>query len=189
MSFVSRNAKRRLGALAALLVAAAVAVGSGANFTSASANPSNTFATGTLSHTNSKNNAAILTATAMKPGDPATVGTVDIQNSGSASGTFTLAKSAITNSDAANPLSTKLTVVVNDCGTFTGATPPSCASPTQLYSGTIGAMGTLPLGSFPAGTQHRYEFRVTFPDGGTGGADNAYQGDNMSVQYDWNATS
>src|SRR3954462_3888993 len=83
---LKRNPKRRLGALAALLAAGAVAVGSGANFTASTANPSNTFATGALSMVTSKDSAAILTASAMKPGD-SVAGTVDIQNSGTMAGT------------------------------------------------------------------------------------------------------
>jgi hypothetical protein len=185
---LSRNPKRRLGALAALLTATAVAVGSGANFTASSANPSNTFSTGSLSILNSKEGAAILTASGMKPGDAATVSTVDIKNTGTISGVFSLSKSNISDSDGSNPLSQKLDVVIADCGLWSGATPPSCASPTQKYSGKISAMGTIALGTFAANDHHRYQFSVSFPDGGAG-ADNAYQGDNTSVQYDWNATS
>ncbi len=49
-------------------------------------------------------------------------------------------------------------------------------------------MGTLPLGSFVAGATRRYAFSVTFPDGGSGGADNAYGGATTSVGYLWTAT-
>ena len=185
---LSRNFKRRLAALAALLAATAVAVGSGANFTASSANPSNTFSTGTLSMLNSKDGAAILTASGMKPGDPATVGTVDIKNTGSITGTFSLSKSNISDSDSSNPLSQKLDVVISDCGLWSGGTPPSCTGATVKYSGKIASMGSITLGSFVANDNHRYQFSVSMPDGGAG-ADNAYQGDTTSVEYDWNATS
>ena len=181
---LSRNPKRRLGALASLLVAGAVAVGSGANFTAASANPSNTFSTGTLSMINSNSGAAVLTAPAMKPGDSAT-GTVDIQNSGSITGTFSLAKSNINDSDATNPLSQELTVTIADCGLWSGGVAPSCSGATQKYSGTIAAMGTLALGSFASNDKHRYQFTVTLPSG----AGDVYQGDSTSVEYDWSAVS
>src|SRR3954449_2731942 len=92
---LKRNPKRRLGALAALFAAGAFAVGSGANFTATSANPSNTFSTGTLSMLNSKDGSAVLTASGMKPGDPATTGTVDIKNTGTISGVFSLSKSNV----------------------------------------------------------------------------------------------
>lgn len=190
MSHITRirqNPKRRLAALAALLAAGAVAVGSGANFSSSSANPSNTFSSGTLSQSNSKSNAAVLTASGMKPGDPATTGTVDIHNDGSVGGTFTLSKSALTNSDATNPLSGKLDVVISDCGLWASGTAPSCTGASQKYSGKLGAMGTIALGSYGAGDKRRYHFSVSFPDGGSG--DDVYQGDSTSLQYDWNASS
>jgi hypothetical protein len=39
------------------------------------------------------------------------------------------------------------------------------------------------------GSDHRYQFTVNFPDGGAGGADNAYQGASTTVEYDWSSTS
>src|SRR3984885_7282895 len=81
--------RKVLLAFGALMLAAAIAVGSGANFNSTSANPSNVFTAGTISHSNSKANAAILTASNMVPGGTST-GTVDIKNTGSVAGVFTL---------------------------------------------------------------------------------------------------
>jgi hypothetical protein len=188
LTALRRNPKRRLGALSALALSGAIVVGSGANFSSASANPANTFATGTLTQVNSKDSAAILTASNLMPSQTAT-GTVDIQNTGSGAAPFTLAKSSVTDSDTTNRLSAKLTLVVKDCGPWSGGTAPSCTSPTQVYSGTVASMGTLALGSYAASDKHRYQFDVTFPDGGSGGADNAYEGDNMSVRFDWTATA
>ena len=52
--------KRTIGVLALALAAVGVAVGSGANFSAQSANPSNTFTAGTLTMANSKDGAAIL---------------------------------------------------------------------------------------------------------------------------------
>ena len=73
--------RKVLLAFGALLVVAAVAVGSGANFNSTSANPSNVFTAGTISSSNSKANAAILTASNIVPGNSAT-GSVTIKNTG-----------------------------------------------------------------------------------------------------------
>jgi spore coat-associated protein N len=184
---LSRKTTRRLAALGLLLVAVAVAVGSGANFTAAAANPSNAFSTGTLAQTNSKDNAAILTASGLRPGDSSS-GTVDIQNSGSLSGQFSLARGATTDTDVTNPLSAKLNLVVTDCGAFNGTTAPDCATGTQKYSGTIAAMPKLTLTTFAAGEKRRYRFVVAFPDGGAG-ADNAYQGDSTTVEYTWSTAS
>jgi len=176
--------RRVLGAACAVSVAGAVVVGSGANFTSVSANPGNSFTTGTLTHANSKANAAILTATGIKPGDT-TTGTVDITNTGNLAATFTLKKLSVTSSDAANPLAGKLDLVVADCGT-PEAGAGVCTTPVTKYSGKIDAMGDTALGSFAAAGAKRYKFSVTFPNG-TPAADNPYQGDNTSVEYQWEA--
>jgi spore coat-associated protein N len=180
LDFVARHPLRVLGALSALIAAVAVAVGSSASFTATSANPSNTFAAGTLSILNSN---LVLTASGMKPGDFAT-GTVDVQNTGSLSGAFSLSRSNIVNSDALNPLSAQLNLVVKDCGDFSSGTPTCDAGDPVKYSGTIAAMGATALGTFAADEQHRYEFVVTFDSN----AGNAYQGDNSSVQFDWDAS-
>jgi hypothetical protein len=182
MAYVTRHPRRALLALAALTASVAVAVGSSASFSASSANPSNTFAAGTLTILNSKEGTAVLTASNMKPGDSST-GTVDVQNTGSLSGAFTLAKSGVVDSDGTNPLSAKLDLVVKDCGDFSSGTPTCDAGDPQKYSGTISAMGTVALGTFAANEKHRYEFTVTF----NSSANNNYQGDTSSVQFDWNA--
>ena len=127
--------------------------------------------------------AAILNASNWKPGDTST-GTVDIQNTGSLSGTFSLSRTALSNSDGSNPLSDKINLVVKDCGDFSSGTPTCDAGDPQKYSGTISAMGTVALGTFAANEKHRYEFTVTF----NASANNNYQGDTSSVQFDWNAS-
>jgi hypothetical protein len=177
--------KLTLAALATSLAAVGLAVGSGADFTSASANPSNTFSAGTLSESNSKDNAAILTASGLKPGGTAT-GSVTIANTGSIPGTFSLSKSNLTNpvlGTGGEKLSDQLDLLVKD-GSVT------------VYSGKLGAMGTLSLDgdTVAAGTQqfgtsgatatHTYAFTVTLP-AATG---NAYQGTSTSVQFDWSST-
>jgi hypothetical protein len=175
-----------LGALLTLLLAAGAVVGSGADFTASSANPANTFASGTLTIGNSKAATAVLSASNLRPGDPASTGLVDIQNTGSLSGTFTLSRGTVTDSDTANPMSAKLDVIVTDCGTFTGATPPVCGDgdDTTKYTGTLAAMGTSnALGSYAANAQHRYRFSVAL----NSSAGNAYQGDSSTVQFDFNA--
>jgi spore coat-associated protein N len=179
--------RRVLLAFGGLMVAAALAVGSGANFNSTSANPSNVFTAGTISHSNSKSSAAILTAANMVPGGTAT-GTVDIKNTGSASGVFTLAHTVAVDAPVSPGLSKKLTMTVTDNGDPTCVS--SCPAATSVYAGTMYAMpATIALGSFAPGATHRYTFVVTFPDGGTGGADNAYQGASTTVEYDWSSTS
>ena len=57
-------------------------------------------------------------------------------------------------------MSTKLNLVINDCGTDL-----DCAlggAPTLVYSGSIAGMGTgIALGTFNGGQGHRYEFIPT----------------------------
>jgi spore coat-associated protein N len=179
-----------LGALLTLLLAAAAVVGSGADFTASSANPSNTFASGTLTIANSKEGTAVLTASNLKPGGTAATGTVDIENTGSLSGAFTLSRTAPVDSDGSNPLSGKLNLTVVDCGTFSG-TAPTCGDGddvTKYSGGTIAQMGTAGhlisgLGTYAANEKHRYQFTVQLD----GSAGNAYQGGTSSVEFDWNA--
>ena len=182
----SASPRKVLVALLLVLAAAGVAIGSGANFNSASASPSNTFSSGTLSQSNSKANQAILTASNLKPGGSST-GTVDIANTGSVTGVFSLTKSTPSDTPASPALSSKLTLVITDQG------DPDCRSgcpaASTVYSGTLAGMGAISLGTFTAGAKHRYQFAVTFPDSGTQGGDNAYQGASTTVDYTFTAAS
>jgi hypothetical protein len=175
--------KRTLAVLVGVLAAVGVAVGSGANFTAQSANPSNTFTAGTLTMANSLDGAAILSASNMKPGDTAQ-GIVDIQNTGSLAGSFALDRSALNDSDGANPMSAQLDLVVKDCGDFSSGTPTCDGADPNRYSGTLAAMnGSSALGSFAANDKHRFQFTVTF----NSAAGNAYQGDSSTASFQWNA--
>jgi spore coat-associated protein N len=179
--------RKVLLAFGALLVVAAVAVGSGANFNSTSANPSNVFTAGTISHSNSKASSAILTASNIVPGNTAT-GTVDIKNTGSASGTFTLTHTTPVDTPVSPGLAKKLTLTIVDQGDPACVT--TCPAFVTVYSGTINAQpASIPLGAFAPGVTHKYVYTMTFPDGGTGGADNAYQGASTTVDYNWSSTS
>jgi spore coat-associated protein N len=185
LQVLAANPRLALGALVTLLLAAGAVVGSGADFTATSANPSNTFSSGTLTMGNSNAGTAILTASNLRPGEAPQAGTVDIENTGSLSGAFTLVRGAVTNSDTTNPLDAKLNVTVVDCGTFAGATPPTCGDGDDAgkYSGTLAAMGTTALGTYNANVKHRYRFTVALD----GSAGNVYQGDSATVAFDFNA--
>jgi hypothetical protein len=184
LSILINRPKRTLIALTAMLVAVGVAVGSGANFTATSANPSNTFASGTLSIDNSNEGVAIFTPTNMRPGSPSHTGVVDIKNTGSLAGTFSLSRTNLTNSDATNPLAGKINLVVKDCGTFASGTPTCDAGDPDVYTGTLAAMSSaVALGSYAASEKHRYEFTATLDSS----ADDNYQGDNASARFQWDA--
>jgi hypothetical protein len=181
---------RMLAGLSAALVATSVAVGSGADFTSRSSNPSSTFTAGTLAMDNSKDAAAIFNPSNMKPGGAPQTGTVDIENKGSLAGAFTLTRDQLSNTDtgATNPtaFATKVNLVVTDCGEFAGATAPTCgdAGDREVYSGTLAAMDALEaLGDYSAGEKHRYQFAADLDSS----AGNEYQGDSSSARFVWDA--
>ncbi len=170
-----------------LLVAAALAFGSGANFNSTRASPSDVFTAGAMSSSNSKANAAILTASNIVPGNTAT-GTVEIKNTGSASRTFTLTHTAPVDTPVSPGLSKKLTLTIVDQGDPTCTI--ACPANVTLYTGTINAQpATITLGVFAPGATHRYVYTMTFPDGGVNGADNVYQGASTTVGYSWSYSS
>jgi spore coat-associated protein N len=189
---LAANPRRALAALATVLVAVGITGASGANFNAQTANPANTFTAGTLSMSNSKLNAAILTASNMRPGDPASTGTVDIANTGSLSAPFLLSQGTLTNTDAAFPMAAKLNLVITDCGDFSSGTPV-CGDANDVVKytgGTVAQMGTAghlvsALGTFAAGEKHTYKFSVALDSS----ADDNYQGDGSTVQFLWNATS
>lgn len=178
--------RKVLVGLLGVLAAAGIAVGSGANFNSSSANPSNVFSSGTLSQSNSKAGAAILTASLLKPGGTAS-GTVDIANTGTIPGAFTLTKATPVDSPVGSGLSSKLTIVITDTGD--PQCTVSCPASTTVYTGSLSGMGSITLGTFAPTAKHRYAFVVTFPDGGTGGADNAFQGTSTTVDYTFTASA
>jgi spore coat-associated protein N len=185
-AFMLDRPRRTLAALATILAATSLTVASGADFTAESASPLNTFATGTLTISNSKANAAILSAGGMRPGDPAVSGTVDIANSGSLSGAFTLTRSAPQDSDETNPLSSRLHLLIRDCGAFVDGTAPACGAGagTLVYDGTLAAMtDAKALGTFAGGEKRRFRFETTVdPTAG-----NEYQGDASQTEFTWTA--
>jgi hypothetical protein len=186
LKILASQPRLALGALLTMLLAAGAVVGSGADFTASSANPANTFASGTLSILNSAEGTAVLSASNLRPAGTPAVGVVDIENTGTLSGDFTLSRSAPVDSDPANPLSGKLNITVVDCGTFASGTP-ACGDGddvVRVSGGTIAGMGTTSLGNYAAGEKHRYRFTVQLD----GTAGDAYQGDDSEVEFDFNAS-
>ena len=186
MSILVARPKRTLAALATVLVAVGITAASGADFTATSANADTTFATGTLTIENSKEAQAFFASTSdMRPGDPARTGTVDIENTGSLSGAFKLVRGTVSDDDATYKLSTKLNLVVKDCGDFSSGAPTCDSGDPTKYTGTIAAFGTAAdLGTFAGGEKHRYQFSVTVDTS----ADNDYQGRSSVVPFSWTAS-
>lgn len=170
MSYITENPKRVLGALTAALAAAGIAVGSGASFTSQSANAANTFASGALEQTNSKGSGAIFSGSALKPGE-STSGTVTIKNTGTVAGDFRLSEL-----NEVDPFDADLKLeVVQE-----GASAP-------VYDGSFGAVpdAGLDLGTYAAGAERTYTFTVTLP----AGADNSDKNKTAGATYQWDATT
>ena len=173
-----------VGALFALALAAMMAVASGASFTSTSANVGNIVTAGNLSHENSKADDMILDVDKLVPGGDPGIGTVTITNDGDVKGLFTLDKANVLDSDTVNPLSAKLDLLIEDV---------SDTTPVEVYEGKLGDMDEQDVGEIAAGSSRDYRFTVSFPDGGTPGSattgDNAYKGDNVTVDYHWESVS
>jgi spore coat-associated protein N len=189
LQILASQPRLALGALLTLALASAAIMGSGADFTASSASPGNTFSSGTLSMTNSKAGVAVLTASGLKPGAAAQLGTVDIANTGSLSGVFKLYRGTITDTGSTSTLSPKLNLIVTDCGTFASGTPVcGDAGDVTSYTGTLAGLNTsasaLPLGTFAAGEKHRYQFSVALDSS----ADNNYQGGTSVVDFTWTAS-
>jgi hypothetical protein len=136
---------------------------------------------GSLTLSNDKEGAAILTLGGMRPGDSVT-DTVTLGNTGTLDGDLSLSTSNLvdTPGGGGGALSGELDVRIRD---VTGA-----GSPLAVYNGKIDALTPVALGTLAAGASRVYEFRVSFPDAGPG-AENAYQGSSMSVQFDWTAVN
>lgn len=165
----ARSRKRILLPLAGLLVAAAITVGSGADFVANSVNTGNAYSTGTLTQQNSKANSAIFNLDNLKPGDTVN-GKVTITNSGSLAAVLKLTESAT--NGFANKDNLKLTITNGS---------------TTVWSGTFGALttaGPVALGQFTAGEAREYTFSVTLAQT----AGNEEQGKTATATYTWDAT-
>ena len=175
---LAAHPRRTLAALAVVLVAVGITIGSGASFTASAANPGNVFATGTLSIANNPAT-ALFTASGLKPGDVST-GMVDMQNTGSLAGDFAL---RTTNASGYSALLGQLDLVVADCGAWTTSAPSCSSGTTTVYSGKVDALTNEALGSYAGGVKHRYKFAVTLPSS----TDDTFQGRSAQVDFSWSA--
>ena len=167
MSITSKIDKRRiLVPLATLLAASAVAVGSGASFTSTSAHAASV-TSGVLKHTNN-HNGETLTVTNFRPGDSAT-GSLTLTNDGTIDSTLTLAETSSTNTFATNALN--LTIAQ---GT------------TVLFNGNFGDLSSTPLalGDLNVGDSTTVTYTISFD----ANAGNENQGQTATASYQWVTT-
>ena len=164
------SSKKILLPLATALAAGAIAVGSGATFTSTSANSLSAVTSGTLSQSNSKDDAALFNLTNIKPGDTVN-GALTIRNTGSLPATFSLTETASTNGFAGSALTLVVTNTTTD---------------TTVYSGTFGGLvdGTKnDLGLIAPGASNNFAFSVKL----AADAPNSQQGKTASASYTWDS--
>jgi hypothetical protein len=175
--------QKLVGVLFALLLAAAMAVGSGANFTTSSSNLGNAVTAGKLTMSNSKSG-AIFTVNPMRPDDPAQSGTIQLSNTGDGPGAVTLTMPGLTDSSATNPLSTKLNLKVEEFtdNTYTTSAGVKYDNLVSAFPGAGVALGTWQ--SSGASQTHYYKFSITWP-GTANGGDNAFQGTSSSMDFKW----
>ena len=164
------TSKKVLIPLATAAVAGALAVGSGADFSSTSGNTASTVTAGTLLQTNSKAGASILNLSNMKPGD-SVYGQVVITNTGTLGSIF-----SVTETDASSFTPGVLTEKIEDV--------TNASSPTTVYSGVFGSAGTKALGTWAAGEARTYRVTVTLLSSAT----NTEQGKQASATFAWNGT-
>jgi Big-like domain-containing protein len=176
----ARGAFLRLEVLALVVVAICLAV------LSSSSQPSRaelelTSGPGSLTLSNDKAGAAILDIGEMRPGESVT-DTVTLGNTGTVPGDLSLSTSNLLDTPGAGggALSGELDLRIRDV-TNGGA-------PVTVYTGKIAALTPVSLGTLAAGDSRVYEFHVSFPDSGAG-AENAYQGSGLSVEFDWTAVN
>jgi spore coat-associated protein N len=156
--------------LATLVAAGAIAVGSGATFTSTSANTISSVTAGSLTQSNSKANAAVFNLTNIKPGDVVN-GSLTIKNTGTLPATFSLTETASTNTFTGS----NLTMVVTNTTTSK-----------VVYSGTFGGLvdgAKNDLGLVAAGASNDYTFSVKL-DQATTSVD---QGKTASAAFQWDS--
>jgi spore coat-associated protein N len=142
---------RLVAALFALMLAAAMAVGTGANFNSTSANVGNVVRAGIIDH---DNNGTSLSITKLMPGTPKS-GDISLQNTGDdAAGSSLRASNLVdTPGPGGGALSPELDLEIRD--TLTG---------TVVFSGKLDQLDTVDLGAWSAGDTRSYRFTVELPD-------------------------
>jgi spore coat-associated protein N len=166
--------RRLLSGIGAVLVAAALAAGSGASFQSTSANSGNIIKAGVVSVTSTAAGTALIEVTGLAPGKAIT-DTVDIANSGDLPFDLTLKSMSVVDTPSSPALSAKVDLKIEDL--TAGSTK---------YDGKLGSVATQAMGSLAVGATRKYRFTVSLPDGGLG-AENAYQGAKTTLDFLWTA--
>lgn len=136
-------------------------------------------ADGVLALSNSLGDGAIVTAYGLLPGQSAS-GTITLGNTGEVAGTLALRRTRMHDLPGPNGgrLSDAITLLIEDV---------SGATPREVLYGEVGGLERMALETLPAGVRRTYRFTVGFPDSGPQGADNAYIGSELRMDYEWRA--
>lgn len=173
MTGSTANRRKILVPLASLLAAGAIAVGSGATFTSQSQNPGNSYEAGTLTQSNSRSGQSIFDLKNIKPGDTVR-GYVTVTNTGSLAADFEVTETVVENTFAEKSLLRMTVTDVTDAGD-----PVVVANDVQF-----GALGTRTLGAWAPDEARSFTFAVTLDQS----AGNGNQGKKADATYTWNST-
>lgn len=155
--------------LATLAAAGAIAVGSGATFTSQSGNTISAVTAGSLSQLNSKDGQAVFDLIDLKPGDTLN-GSLTLKNTGSLPADF-----GLTEVDSDNEFT----------GANLGLTIRNTTTGTTVYSGTFGGLtdDRNDIGVIAPGATNTFTFTVTLAST----APNDDQGATASALYAWDS--
>jgi hypothetical protein len=161
-----------LAALSLLAVALGTAMFSGAKFTSRSANTAS-LVTGSIQLSTTKpNDATIVSAVGMKPGESRS-GTIAIGNEGGVAGTVSLNASGLTGTVLAAVIDFKLEDITG------GVT-------TQKWSGKLGVFPGVNLGNFAVNEKREYRLTLSWPSGSN---EAALQGTTTALIFQWSGVS
>jgi hypothetical protein len=167
---------RLVVALFALMLATAMAVGTGANFNSTSANLGNVVTAGIISH---QNNGSSLNITKLMPGTPQH-GDIQLTNTGDDAAHSYVSPSNLVDTAGAGGgnLSPELDLQIRET-----------LGNTVVYTGKLDQLGQVDLGPWTGGSVRNYRFTVVLPDTGPNGADNEFMGSSVSLKLNWELTS
>jgi hypothetical protein len=183
-------------------------------FDASTANPGNSFSSGTLTMSNDKDGSLVVTvASDMKPGD-VSCGTVTVKNTGSLPAQLELSESAVTGGGASSFGRYLQMHIVQDGSFSSGCT--LAAGGSDVYA--AGAFDSLPItkltggiagptpaagsavGDWASNESHTYAIVVSFPNSGAAtppafpatpaptNADNQYQSKTASATLNWYST-
>jgi hypothetical protein len=177
---------RLLFALFALLLTSAVAVATGANFNSTSANAGNVVTAGVIKLQNNTPGAQLV-VTKLMPGQSKT-GSFSLTNIGDDAASSNVKFSGLL--DTPGPLGGNLSGRLKVSMTL-GGTPidldTASANDWMMLDQLNGK--TIQLGPWGATSARTYVVKVEFLDGGPSGADNNYQASSSQIDLGWELTS